>query len=375
MAGLYLHIPFCKQACYYCDFHFSTQKDARQEMVEALCAELALQKNYLENEKVETVYFGGGTPSLLTQKQLDVLFHSIRNNFSVSPGEITLEANPDDLSESNLRSLKESGINRLSIGIQSFDDATLKFLHRAHSSHDALASIELARKVGFTNLSLDLIYSIPGQGDQLWKKNIERAIALGPEHISAYSLTIEEKTVFGNWRKKGKLIPQHDDVAATQMEILIDMLGKAGYEQYEISNFCKPGFFARHNSSYWQQKKYLGIGPSAHSYNGHSRQFNLANNPLYIQSIEKGVVPSQLEVLSAANKINEYLLTSLRTKWGCDLTYLANTLSYDLLSEQKENIESLLKNGFLERKENLLLLTHKGKMLADKITGELFVEE
>ncbi|MBS1506780.1 MAG: radical SAM family heme chaperone HemW [Bacteroidetes bacterium] len=375
MAGIYLHIPFCKQACYYCDFHFSTQKDLRQEMVDALCAEMALQKNYLDGENIETIYFGGGTPSLLSANQINTLLESLQRNFSVNAGEITLEANPDDLSESTLYSLKAAGINRLSIGIQSFDDRILKFLHRAHTTQDAEACIERARKVGFTNLSIDLIYSIPGQEDELWKKNIERAIALQPEHISAYALTIEEKTVFGNWRKKGKLTPQHDDVAASQMELLINSLSNAGYEHYEISNFSKPGYHARHNSSYWQQKKYLGIGPSAHSYNGYSRQYNLANNPLYIQSIAKGIVPFEVELLTAANKINEYLLTSLRTKWGCDLEYLSTTLSYDLLQRQKENIEKLLHKGLLEKKGNVLLLTHQGKMLADQITSELFVED
>lgn len=344
-------------------------------MVDALCAEITLQKNYLDGEPIETIYFGGGTPSLLVENQINALLESIQKNFSVATGEITLEANPDDLSESTLRALKASGINRLSIGIQSFDDNILNFLHRAHTSEDAVACVARAREAGFTNLSIDLIYAIPGQDDELWKKNIEKAIALHPEHISAYALTIEEKTVFGNWRKKGKLTPQHDDVAAGQMELLIDRLSQAGYEQYEISNFSKPDYHARHNSSYWQQKKYLGIGPSAHSYNGYSRQYNLPNNPLYIQSIAKGIIPFQVEILTDANKVNEYLLTSLRTKWGCDLDYLANTLSYDLLHSQKENIEMLLHKGLLEKRGNLLLLTHRGKMLADQITGDLFVEE
>lgn len=375
MAGLYLHVPFCKQACYYCDFHFSTQQDTKQVMVDALCQELVLQKNYLENEPVETIYFGGGTPSLLSAKQLQSILHSIHKNYLTNLGEVTLEANPDDLTKEKLISLKESGINRLSIGIQSFDDGILKFLNRAHTSKDAVSCIELSRQVGFNNLSLDLIYSIPGQDHHQWKSNIERAIALNPEHISAYTLTIEEKTIFGNWRNKGKLIAETDDFAADQMEILIDTLGNAGYEHYEISNFCKPGFFSKHNSSYWQQKRYLGIGPSAHSFNGSTRQFNLANNALYEQAVSKGEVPFEQEILSQSNKINEYLLTSLRTAWGCDLNYLLAELGYDLLKEKANRLEQFLGRDFLQKKENILRLTKKGKMLADKIAMDLFVED
>ena len=375
MAGLYLHIPFCKQACYYCDFHFSTQKDTKEKMVEALCAELVIQKKYLGEEPVETIYFGGGTPSLLSSKQLENLFQTIRTNYYTVPGEITLEANPDDLSEEHLRVLKDLGINRLSIGIQSFDDSILQFLNRAHTAQDAVGCVTRSRTVGFDNLSLDLIYAIPGQDHRQWKKNIEQAIALAPEHISAYALTIEEKTVFGNWRKKGKLIPQQDDAVATQMEILIAMLENAGYEQYEISNFCKPGYFARHNSSYWQQKKYLGIGPSAHSYNGQTRQVNLANNPLYIQSVLKGEVPFQVEVLSRANKINEYLLTTLRTTWGCDLRFLNQEFGYNLLIAQGDKVQCFLAHELIEIHNDILFLTRKGKMLADKISSDLFVEE
>ncbi len=375
MAGLYLHIPFCKQACHYCDFHFSTKQDSKDKMVEALCHELLLQKDYLEGEPIETIYFGGGTPSLLSRKELECLFEPIRTNYHVYAKEITLEANPDDLTIENLILLKEAGINRLSIGIQSFDDSILKFLNRAHTSADATKCFEQSRKVGFANLSIDLIYAIPGQDNDAWKKIIERAIALSPEHISAYSLTIEEKTVFGNWQRKGKLLVEKDEVAAAQMEMLIDLLGNAGYEHYEVSNFCKPGFHSKHNSSYWKQKKYLGIGPSAHSYNGVSRQFNIPNNPLYIQSIEKEKVPFELEVLSRANKINEYLLTTLRTSWGCDLDYLINEFDHDLSKENSQTLEVLFANGLLEKKDCFLIVTPKGKLVADKIASDLFVDE
>ncbi len=375
MAGLYLHIPFCKQACHYCDFHFSTQQDGKGKMVEALCQELLLQKEYLEGEFIETIYFGGGTPSLLSCHELEKLLKSIRANHHVEAKEMTLEANPDDLTTENLLRLKELGINRLSIGIQSFDDHILRFLNRPHTSQDAIKGYDQARKTGFANLSLDLIYAVPGQPHEAWKKNIERAIALMPEHISAYSLTIEEKTVFGNRQKKGKFLAEKDEVAATQMEMLIDLLGGAGYEHYEISNFCKPGFHSKHNSSYWQQKKYLGIGPSAHSYNGTSRQFNIPNNSLYIRSIEQGKVHFEKEVLSRANKINEYVLTTLRTAWGCNIDYLKNEFDHDLLQESTSVLHLFFANGLLEKRDQLLLLTPKGKLLADKIAAALFVNE
>lgn len=375
MAGIYLHIPFCKQACHYCDFHFSTQQDNKTELVQALCQELALQKNYLGNEAVETIYLGGGTPSLLSEKELGDLFHSIHKHFAVTEdAEITLEANPDDLSLENLQAFKKAGINRLSIGIQSFDNAILKFLNRAHSAKEATDCVNLARKVGFGNISIDLIYAIPSQSDDLWIKNIEQAIALSPEHVSAYSLTIEEKTVFGNWLKKGKLKIESDEAAAGQMEILMNLLGDAGYEHYEISNFCRPDYYSRHNSSYWKQKKYLGIGPSAHSYNGSSRQFNIKNNSLYIQSLSQGKIPFEIETLSRANLINEYLLTTLRTSWGCDLNYLVTHFSFDLSVDRKKEIDQFQLLGLIEGKENVLVLTQKGKLLADKIAADFFVE-
>jgi oxygen-independent coproporphyrinogen-3 oxidase len=375
MAGLYLHIPFCKQACYYCDFHFSTSLSNKQQLVNALCQEMLLQKEYLEGEALKTIYFGGGTPSLLNQNEIEKLFNSIHKNFSVAKDpEVTLEANPDDLGIENLKRLSKAGVNRLSIGIQSFDDRVLKFLNRAHSSMQATNCMDHAREVGFKNISIDLIYAIPDQDENLWRKNIEQAISLSPEHISAYSLTIEEKTVFGSWFKKGKLKIETEDVAALQMEVLMDSLAVAGYEQYEISNFSKPGFHSRHNSSYWKQKKYLGIGPSAHSYNGVNRQYNLKNNSLYIQSIEQNKIPFEMEQLTRSNHINEYLLTTLRTSWGCDLNYLIHNYDFDLLNEKKREFDQFQLAGLLEKKENYILLTRKGKLLADKIAADFFAD-
>ncbi|MBS1681453.1 MAG: radical SAM family heme chaperone HemW [Bacteroidetes bacterium] len=376
MAGLYLHIPFCKQACYYCDFHFSTRADTKRELISTICTEIEIQKKYLESEPIHTIYFGGGTPSLLSQKEIEDLFNSIHKNFVVDQdAEITLEANPDDLTPENLSMFKNASINRLSIGIQSFDETVLKFLNRAHSAAEAERCIWTARDLGFNNISMDLIFSIPGQTNPMLKTNIDKAVALNPEHISAYSLTIEEKTVFGKWLKNGTLKADTDETAALQMEMVMDSLCKEGYEHYEVSNFCKPGFHSRHNSSYWQQKKYLGVGPSAHSYNGISRQSNISNNPQYVKSIQQGQIPFQFELLSRANKVNEYLLTTLRTSSGCDLSYLRSEFQFDLTIEHKVEIENYLHQGMLLHKENHIVLTPKGKLFADKISADLFTDD
>ena len=345
-------------------------------MVNSICGELDLQRDYVNGEPLETIYFGGGTPSLLSEEELIKIFSSIHKNYVVSEkAEITLEANPDDLSLENLQALKRNGVNRLSIGIQSFDKEILQFLNRAHSSNDAFECLRRAREAGFSNISIDLIYAIPNQNENLWTKNIEQAIAFSPEHISAYSLTIEEKTVFGKWQRSGKLKADKDEVAAEQMEILMDLLTSACYEHYEISNFGKPGFYSLHNTSYWKQKKYLGVGPSAHSYNGDSRQFNINNNALYIRSLEKGKVPFELEVLSRANKINEYLLTTLRTSWGCDVNFLLDQFGFDLLKERKSELDHFYSLGFFEMEGTRLILARKGKLFADKIASDLFANE
>ena len=375
MAGIYLHIPFCHKACHYCDFHFSTSQNLKDDLVNALCMEIEMQKNYLERETIDSIYLGGGTPSLLSSHHLQGLFDVVNKNFITNNPEVTLEANPDDLTKENLAALKAVGINRLSIGIQSFDDEILKFLNRTHSSNDAFLCLERAREAGFDNINIDLIYAIPGQDSDLLKNNIKKAVAIAPEHISAYSLTIEERTVFGKQMKKGIFAIEPEEVAASQMEILMNDLSTVGYDQYEISNFCKPGFYSRHNSSYWQQKKYLGIGPSAHSYNGLSRQSNISNNSLYVKSITQGKIPCQVEVLTTANRINEYLFTTLRTVWGCDLKYLLKQFSYDLLKENQQALDTLLNHELVVITNDILMLTQKGKLLADKIASDLFAAE
>jgi oxygen-independent coproporphyrinogen III oxidase len=372
MAGLYIHIPFCKQACHYCDFHFSTNQANRSQLCEAIIKELTMQVSYLGGEKVETIYFGGGTPSLLSQGELENIFSSVYSNYPIAERvEVTLEANPDDLTKEKLLVLQNVGINRLSIGIQSFDDSVLKFFNRAHSAKESIECVSLAREVGFNNISLDLIYAVPGQDVAAWEKNIERALVFQPEHISAYSLTIEEKTAFGKWAKQGKFKTTDENESAMDFELLMDKLTVNGYEHYEISNFCKPNLYSKHNSSYWKQKKYLGVGPSAHSYDGESRQFNISNNSLYIKSLQEGRLSFERELLSRENKINEYIFTTLRTEWGCDLSYLEGDFGYRLAGASA--FKSLVNQQMLTLNGSIAKLTRKGKLLADHISTELFI--
>lgn len=341
-------------------------------MVRAIVQEIALQKDYLKGELVETIYFGGGTPSLLLAEEIDELLYALRQHHTLSAhAEITLEANPDDLSMEKLKGLVSCGINRLSIGVQSFDDAILKSLNRAHSVDEARRCIQQAQEVGIDNISLDLIYSIPGQDNALLKRNIAEALALHPTHISTYSLTIEEKTVFGKWKKSGKFSPMEEGASADQFELVMDSLIAAGFEHYEISNFAKPDHYARHNTSYWQQKKYLGLGPSAHSYDLNSRQFNVSNNAAYLKSISVNELPFEKEVLSRQDKINEYLFTSLRTQWGINSDYLMEHFQYDI--RKTSGFQALADQGLVDDHYPRVTLTRKGKLLADQVAASLFV--
>lgn len=344
-------------------------------MVDSICCELVLNKDYLREEEIETIYFGGGSPSLLSETEVGLILTTIRNNFSViSNPEITFEGNPDDLSFFYLKAIFDLGINRLSIGIQSFTGETLKYLNRVHTADQSFACLENAKKVGFDNFSIDLIYGIPKDNHTFWEKDLKEAIAINPKHISAYCLTIEEKTAFGNWLKKGKLKPLDDDFASEQFDMLVENLEKNGYEHYEISNFALPGFYSKHNSNYWKQKKYLGVGPGAHSYNGTSRRFNIENNGKYIDLISQKKSSFEEEVLTLENKINEYILTSIRTAWGCDNEYLKRNFNYDLFYNNHSVLESLIKQEFLIERSSTLFLTKKGKLMADKITEQLWVE-
>lgn len=374
MAGIYIHIPFCKQACYYCDFHFSTNQEKLEEIVNGIGTEIRLQKDYLAGEVISTIYFGGGTPSLVSQKNLNSILQSIHENFSVAPSpEITLEANPDDLTFEKLRELKEIGINRLSIGIQSFDDVILKTLNRAHDSGMAENCIHEARETGFNNISIDLIYALPGQGNDRWIQNINKALKLNPEHISSYALTIEEKTVFGRLASRGKMKGVDDDMAAEQLQILVAQLESESYEQYEVSNFSLPGYHSKHNSNYWKNKHYLGVGPSAHSYNGLSRQYNISNNHLYLSSLKTSKIPATCEILTREDKLNEYLLTSLRTAWGANLIFLREEFGFDLENTHEEYVRILKERRLATINNNTLVLTKTGFLLADKIASDFFV--
>lgn len=374
MAGIYIHIPFCKQACYYCDFHFSTNQTLRAEMVMAIAKEIGIQKDYLGHEPVNTIYFGGGTPSVLSPDEIHRLLQTINKLHPVAPdAEITLEANPDDLRGDYLQAIRQAGVNRLSIGIQTFHDDLLRYMNRAHDRTTALKTFEAARHAGFANISLDLIYSIPGQDDSRWKADIEQALLLEPQHISCYSLTIEPQTVFGKWATTGKLKTIPDDLAANQFEILMDRLQLAGYEHYEISNFALPGFYSRHNSSYWRQDNYLGVGPSAHSFNQVSRQFNVRNNHLYLKSIAQGSIPAEKEILTIENKINEFILTTLRTQWGTDLTTLKHKYGYDLAEQNSAYLQELMQQKLIAVENEVITLTRSGKLLADKIASDLFI--
>jgi oxygen-independent coproporphyrinogen-3 oxidase len=376
MAGIYIHVPFCRKACHYCDFHFSTQRNHVEEMIRCMLRELALRKNFLKDHSIGTIYFGGGTPSLLPVKDIGSFLENIHQHFRIDPSpEITLEANPDDLTENYLRELKKCGINRLSIGIQSFHNHFLQYLNRIHSAEQAIQAYQLARQQGFSNINIDVIYAIPGQTRHELEYDIDMAIRLQPEHISAYILTIEDGTVLGNWYKRGKLVPFPEDEAATFFELMSGKLTAAGYEHYEISNFARPSFRSIHNSNYWKQVPYLGIGPGAHSFNGIVRQVNIPNNPEYCRQIQKDIVPLTTEFLSHENRINEYILTSLRTSWGLDLKYLKNNFDYTLPEHQHRMLAEWESMGLAEVKQDVVRLTLRGRLLADRLSSELFVVE
>lgn len=376
MSGVYLHIPFCKQACHYCDFHFSTNTAAKGELIECMAEEIAMQKNYLEGETVKTIYFGGGTPSLAEPQELSRLLELVFTNHTVAPkAEITLEANPDDLTLETLQHLRAVGINRLSIGIQSFDDGILKYLNRVHDMAAAIESVHLARRAGFENISIDLIYAIPGMTERMWEDNLTMALELNPPHVSAYTLTIEEKTTFGNWLKKGKLQMTDEASSARQFQTLASTLSAAGYDHYEISNFSRPGYQSQHNSSYWSGEKYLGVGPGAHSYDGESRQFNIPNNHLYIRSIREGTIPFEREILTARDRINEFIFTGLRTSRGCSIRVLKEKFGHDLLHAQRSYLERLSQQRLVSIEDEYLRLTDAGRLLADRICSDLFLVE
>lgn len=374
MAGIYIHIPFCKQACHYCNFYFTTSPGNKDRFIQALLHEIELSKNYLEGEKIETLYFGGGTPSLLSGTEIITILEKLNSHYGLnSLKEFTIEANPDDLNTEKIKELAElrsSGFNRFSVGIQSFFDEDLKYMNRAHNAGEASSSIKRVQDAGFDNITLDLIYATPTMSDEHWHKNLETAFALNVPHISSYALTVEPKTSLDKKIKKGESKPVSETQAANQFSILMEEMKKAGYEQYEISNFAKTGKYAIHNSNYWSGKKYLGLGPSAHSYNGISRRWNVANNINYINSISSGIILFEEEVLTKAQQINERIMTSLRTMWGLNLanfdSQIADLIKCDLNAADPSHY--ILSN-------NVLILTNQGKLFADAIASSLFLTE
>jgi len=374
MAGIYIHIPFCKQACHYCDFHFSTNQDTMEAMVEAQVQEMQLREQYLQGQEVDTVYFGGGTPSLLPIKYLEKLLEKINLIFPGKKSEITLEANPDDLDYSVLVAWKSLGIDRLSLGVQSFQDQILQRYHRAHNSEQAKKAIKLGREAGFEKFSIDLIYGYPHQDHSLWKEDLNIALELNPGHLSAYALTIEPKTAFGSWTKKGKFLPASEEFIAQQYEYLLERCEQAGYLSYEISNFSIPGQMALHNSNYWKGIPYLGIGPSAHSFDGKSRGHNPASNPLYLKALMANKMPFEEEFLSSEERINEAIMIGLRTIWGVDTEALVKKFQVDILHEKQIELQKIADLDLIEIKGKILTLTRKGKLLADNIAAELFLD-
>lgn len=374
MAGIYIHIPFCRQACHYCDFHFSTNQSYIRDMVDSMVTEIQNRSAFLQNAPVDTVYFGGGTPSLLPVTDIQHLLDAVAMNFSLRENaEITLEGNPDDLTATRLCDLHAVGVNRLSIGIQTFDDTLLSFLNRAHNSIQGLECIDMARKAGFLNISTDLIYSIPGENENRLEQDLAKMLSFTPEHISTYCLTIEQGTAFGHWKKTGRLKPVEEAVAADDYITIMERLTNHGYDHYEISNFAQPGFHSIHNTSYWQGIPYVGIGPGAHSYDGHHRQFNISHNQKYMKGIKENAPVFEVDELTPVDRINEYILISLRTKWGVNLNILKNTFGFEFDFKTEEYLNRLRREGLLSTTPHLLQLTRQGKLLADQIAEDLFI--
>lgn len=372
MSGCYIHIPFCAQKCSYCDFHFSTNHTYKAEMVEALIKELAIRAKDWKQEVFETIYFGGGTPSVLTTEQLWSLIQQVKSNFRVVDSvEITLECNPDDCSLENLKHWKDLGVNRLSIGIQSFKDEQLLWMNRSHQAADSLTAVRNAKETGFDELSLDLMYGLPNMTLEEWKEQLDQIIALNPEHISAYCLTVEQKTALYKLVKEGKLQVSSNEQQSEQFECLVSTLKEASYEQYEISNFARNGHYSKHNTAYWKGSKYIGIGPSAHGYNGKERYWNQANNTSYLKELEKGNLPETIEILSPFDRFNETLMIGLRTKWGVSKQQLFENVSPD--EEWFQIVKDYEDQNLLTQTDENIVLTASGRLLADGIASDLFI--
>ena len=373
MSGIYIHIPFCKQACHYCDFHFSTSLKKKDEMVLALANEMALRATEFKNEVVETIYFGGGTPSILDIHDLRFLIDEVFANYKVVKNpEITVEANPDDLTETRIIELSQNKINRLSIGIQSFFEDDLKLMNRAHNSTEAKKCLEIATQY-FDNISIDLIYGVPNMSNKKWLQNIETALSFNVPHISSYALTVEPKTALHSFIQKGIIPPPEDEVAQEHFHLLVDKLEENGFIHYELSNFGKTTYFSKNNSSYWLGKKYIGIGPSAHSYNGISRSWNISNNTLYLKSIAENILPSETEILTKTDRYNEYVMTGLRTIWGISLDRIEREFGPKYIEYLNQQSAKYIEDHLLFVDDTILRTTKIGKFLSDGIASDLFM--
>ena len=372
MAGIYIHIPFCKQKCSYCDFHFLTNLQHKSNLIQAINKELEIRKNEISTP-LETIYFGGGTPSILSETELESIFETIYKNYSTKNlKEITLEANPDDLNNEKLNFLKSTPINRFSIGVQSFFEEDLKLMNRAHNAQEAETSIKLAQDFGFENITIDLIYGSTTTTNEMWKQNLQKAIELNVPHISSYALTVEEKTILDHQIKKGITKPVDEDRQNEQFQLLVDTLTSNDFIQYEISNFGKEDYFSLHNSNYWKGIHYLGIGPSAHSYNGKTRAWNIANNSKYIQAINENNLPQEIEVLNEVEKFNEMIMIGLRTIYGIDLNRINSEFSQPLVNSFHQELNQLINENLVEKKENKIILKPEAKFFADGIASRLF---
>ena len=371
MSGIYVHVPFCAKKCSYCDFHFSTRFSGyRDRMIRCIGTELSSRKNELK-KGVDTVYFGGGTPSILTLKELSFLMKRIYSCYHVLPGaEVTLEVNPENITDSAVAKWKKAGFNRLSIGLQSFKESDLKWMNRGHTVQDNLSAVSLAKKAGFTNISVDLIYGLPGLTLKEWQLSVKKAVQLGVDHISAYCLTVEDKTKLKYDIKKGYVVPLPEKNQVEHYAFLVSYLNKKGYEQYEVSNFAKNKAYSRHNSAYWKREVFIGVGPSAHSFDGATRRWNISNNPLYLKHIENKSSYSSVEHLSKNALWNELFLTGLRTMWGVDKNQI-NTLGGFVLKEEKELLR-LKKQGLIIENKDRLILSKKGFLFADAISVSFF---
>lgn len=375
MSGLYIHIPYCAKLCYYCDFHFSLNLKTRKDFVDAVCKELQLRKDFFSTP-IETIYFGGGTPSLLTDEEIGQIVSTIHETFQIQPdAEFSFECNPDDLTASYCESLLKQGVNRLSIGIQSFYDDDLQLLNRRHSVTTAQSAVKIAQAAGFQNITVDLIYGLPNMTLERWKKNLDEVGKLNVQHLSAYSLMVEEHTALHKFVRTGKFILPPEEYVLEQFNYLIDWAKANDFEQYEISNFAKNGMYSKHNTSYWTGKPYLGVGPSAHSFDGEKRFWNIAHNAKYIESLSNGVIPSETEILTTKDKYNELIMTGLRTKQGVNESVIAQNFPQEYIQNFIFCKNKFLKQNLLQENDTFVSLTRKGIMVSDMIMSEFFETE